>query len=366
MARPHLSIPLVLILTAAVLACGGIVAALASGGGSSGTREALPPGPRLAFLEIHYPRKQDEPGTKAIEEGTRIVSVDPSGRGRVPLFPTPGLTLMSIGRVSWSGDGEELAFLAAPTAPGRVRPRAYVAAADGSDTRSVPGTEGTFAAVLSPDGKSVAFTRSRGGYSGESTTWIAPVVGGRPRRLTPWRHGLLATPSSFSPDGRTLLVSMTLEPGPEDVDAIDLATGKVRTIESQATQAAYSPDGTEIAFISYRDGETVPGFDDPEPASELYVADADGAGARRISHTPELEETYPSWDPGGNRLGYLRTPGGMLEFLGVEGEVVESNADGGCAKVIAKPPKLGKEAQAAVQPPSWRPGPGRGVGPLSC
>ena len=54
------------------------------------------------------------------------------------------------------------------------------------------------------------------------------------------------------------------------------------------------------------------------------------------------------------------------DILGLESDVVESNADGTCAKVVAKPRALRERADPALQPPAWVPGPDRVAGPLSC
>jgi Tol biopolymer transport system component len=138
----------------------------------------------------------------------------------------------------------------------------------------------------------------------------------------------------------------------------------VRTLEVNGADAAYSPDGSEIAFISYRDHESVPGFDEREAVSELYVAAADGTGAHRITHTPHMQEGAPSWDPSGTRLAYLRSPGGGLGVL--EQGITESNADGTCPQAIKLPPAQHKGWETLIGAPTWIPGEGRGAGPLSC
>jgi Tol biopolymer transport system component len=377
-----------------VVAVVGLALALALPAGAA----ALPAGPSLTFLEAQFPPEREAPLSEAELAKTtlRFASVDAAGRGRKPSFPLHGLIPGGLGGISWSADGEEFAFLGQPgkaiEGKGAKPLQAYVAGADGSHMRPVPGTQFSGSAVLSPDGKWVAFDRSRKRIHHapkpkkghkltleqfeerlegprvvyESTsTWIAPVGGGKPRRLTKWQNHREALPTSWSPDGTQLLVTMRFKRQPEEVDAVEVATGKVRTVEREAEEATYSPDGTKIAFVSYRDRVAVPGFDEPEGTRELYVADADGSGAKRLTQTTE-DESGPSWDPNGNRIGYLRTPGGLLSFLGVEGEVMEINADGTCPTTIALPKPKAKGWTATVQPPVWRPGEGRGVEPLSC
>jgi TolB protein len=54
--------------------------------------------------------------------------------------------------------------------------------------------------------------------------------------------------------------------------------------------AAVSPDGSRIAFLSNRDG-----------ATDLYVIQADGGGTVRLTRTKE-EEGYPTWSADGKHI----------------------------------------------------------------
>jgi Tol biopolymer transport system component len=336
----------------------------------------MPAGPRLTFFELEYVKTG--PGDEGTQE-SRLVSSDANGRDRQTVIgqgPVEPVGLAS----SWSGDGGEVAFTGETL--GTRKGGVYVADADGSDIRLIPGTSTSYSAVLSADGNWLAFTRTRKhqpklnpkkpgsfisslthSYSSTST-WITPVGGGRPRRLTPWGNGVTSLPSSFSPDGSTLALTVQHSGKPLRIETIDLMTGKVTTLLSEALEAVYSPDGSEIAFLSYRDHDSVEGIDGPEGTDEVYVANADGTDLHRVTNTPKMQESDPSWDPSGDRLAFQRSRGGELGFL--FSEVVESNVDGSCAHVVAKLEPRHKGGRGWISAPRWLPGEGRGVGRLSC
>ncbi len=54
---------------------------------------------------------------------------------------------------------------------------------------------------------------------------------------------------------------------------------------------AWSPDGSLIAFVSYRDRHGARG--------EIYVMDADGENERNITQDADVNDTTPSWTPDG-------------------------------------------------------------------
>jgi Tol biopolymer transport system component len=350
--------------------------ALALSAAASVAGAAMPAGPRLTFFELEYVKTG--PGDEGTQE-SRLVSADPNGDDRQTVIgqgPVEPLGLAS----SWSGDGGEVAFTGG--SPGTHKGGVYVADADGSDIRLIPGTTTSDSAVLSADGKQLAFTRTRKhqpkpnpkkpesfitslthSYSSTST-WITPVGGGKPRRLTPWGNGVISLPSSFSPDGSTLAVTVQEPSKPLRIETIDLATGKATTLLSEALEAVYSADGSKIVFLSYRDHDSVEGIDEPEGTDEVYVANADGTDLRRVTNTPKMQESDPSWDPSGDRLAFQRSRGGELGFL--FSEVVESNVDGTCAHVVAKLEPRHKGGKGWISAPRWLPGEGRGVGRLSC
>jgi Tol biopolymer transport system component len=65
---------------------------------------------------------------------------------------------------------------------------------------------------------------------------------------------------------------------------------------------AWSPDGSEIAFISTRnDPDPLQCF--PECRHTLYLMDADGGNQRRLVETPH-EQLHPAWSPDGAQLSF--------------------------------------------------------------
>jgi TolB protein len=77
-----------------------------------------------------------------------------------------------------------------------------------------------------------------------------------------------------------------------------------------ATGVQYSPDGKQIAY-SVANGE----------ASQIWVAAADGSGARQVTDTPYAINTSPSWSPDGKRLAFVSNRGGspQLYVMGAGG-----------------------------------------------
>jgi Tol biopolymer transport system component len=329
---------------------------------------AVPPaGPRIAFVEW-----------LAEPPMTRMGTVGADGSARRTL-PVGGVQPVPFDGPAWTPDGSTLVYagyLGGPDGEPREGAtfRIYAVGAEGGPPREVPGTRGGSHPVLSPDGGVIAFERSKlnfhfdpdnplaFGYYSSATTWMVPIGGGTPRRLTPWRNGLTTSPAAFSPDGSTLLLERDRRPGwgPEVV-ARSLRGGLLKVISRRAEDPAYSPDGTQIALIDYRDGFSVETGDRPSAVGELYVIDANGLHPRRLTFTKADQESQPSWSPSGERIAFLRVPG--PGGLGFGSTMLQANADGSCARRVTG--SSGRQAPA-LYGPAWQPGPGREAGPISC
>jgi len=150
----------------------------------------------------------------------------------------------------------------------------------------------------------------------------------------------------------------------EDAVALNLIDGSTKVLARSAEQPVYSPDGSRVAFISYRDRNQIEGFDRPVLVGELYVSNVDGSGPRRLTHTIDKQESAPSWDPSGQRLAY--TQSSDPEALGLDNVIMEINADGSCRKDLFDGLRKPKTLGPGLYGPVWQPGLGREAGRIDC
>ncbi len=263
---------------------------------------------------------------------------------------------------SWSPDGSQIAFAGVTRSleagfPGN---RLFVVGSDGRGLRKLRGTRGALQPVFTPDGSAVAFTRS---WRRGAAIWLAPLEGGAPTRLTRARRGVYLLAGSFSPDGRTLVASRFVEGrGLEDVVSVDLSTGRIGTLVRRASQPVYSPDGSMLAMLRWR--PLVQRDGNRTVSSDVYTSRADGSRQRRLTRTRFRDESFPSWDPSGERLAFVRFLPELVENefvqIGIGAVVVQMNADGTCPQQVLEP------SISAIYGTAWQPGPGREAGKIAC
>lgn len=333
--------------------------------GLDGPDVRVPEGPRLATVKFSLSSFRQV--LESVDEtGAQPLRIAGGGEGKRPLpelFSPP----------AWSPDGSKIAFagVGRQLFGGPRGTRVYVSRADGSRLRPLRGSHGADEPVFTPDGTAVAFTRTlhvpKGNRHGKkrfveggASVWLAGLAGGAPVRITPARRGLYVYASSFSPDGKTLLASRAVGRRAWQVVEIDLATRKADVLLRRAEEPVLSPDGSKIVFLRWVPHEGRKGG--TTYTSDLFMIDAGGGGLRRLTKGGG-NDRYPSWDPSGKRLAFMRyrSGGTELDELGIRSAVMQVNADGSCLSKVLSPAR-----ETGLYGAAWQPGPGREAGRIAC
>jgi len=202
--------------------------------------------------------------------------------------------------------------------------RLIVSDADGENAQRVAeSTQPMLSPAWSPDARRLAYVSFEGG---SSAVYVQTLRTGTRERVS-GRAGVNSSPA-FSPDGRSLAITLSRDAGNLDVNSLDLTTQLLRQLTTDAaidTEAAWSPDGRSVYFTSDRAG-----------GPQIYrVGTEAGQRAQRIS----FEGVYnarPRLSPDGkliavvngenNRyhIGVIEVATGRLTVLTPNGRLDES------------------------------------------
>ena len=184
----------------------------------------------------------------------------------------------------WLADGSGLLFLRAGASG--YQPWVY-RLADRSSARLFA-VDGSVDVCPAPDGKSVAYTLTKGGTS---TLWLWDRETKAQRQLT--TEGFEAAgPRCFSPDGRAILYE-SRRTGTADLWRVDVATGVRRQLTADVADdemGRWSPDGTRIVFRSTRGGQP-----------DLWVLATGESDVQRVTDDA-FGEYDPTWTPDGRGI----------------------------------------------------------------
>ncbi len=174
-----------------------------------------------------------------------------------------------VQQFAWRPDGESIAFAATDEAPKKTGEERH------NDVFEVGNND--FLTMAAP--------RS-------THLWLVPAAGGEPRRLTsgdwslPVSHppSSPASPIEWSPDGKSIAFVKVAGPYSGDADQsaihiLDVASGSARAVTGRSRHEGFpifSPDGSRIAYWFPRDDET-------KNVNEIYVVRSTGGAGASVS-----------------------------------------------------------------------------------
>jgi len=145
----------------------------------------------------------------------------------------------------------------------------------------------------------IAFVSNR---SGNKEIWVMDYDGNNPHRLT--STGTIAITPSWSPvDDRVAYTAW--RPGPQ-VEITSVSGGRQAFAQPGGVAnylPSWSPDGKSIVYSTGRDGDT-----------EIYLADADGKNAKRLTKSKGID-TSPVFNPAtGRRIAFVSSRSGRPQI----------------------------------------------------
>ena len=191
--------------------------------------------------------------------------------------------------LSWSPDGDRLIFTARTNGSGQL----MVIDATGNNEHALTTTSQNLAyPAWSPDGRQIAYTNYSKGYP---VSFVMNTDGSNAHPLIS-RINIQAVSANWSPDGQGLVFT-ALSSG-RDIYSVVTEGQSLRRLVSdgKSFSPVWSPDETQIAFVSERDG-----------SPQIYVMDASGNNVRRL--TNEGENYSPTWSPDGQQIAFVSRSG---------------------------------------------------------
>lgn len=147
------------------------------------------------------------------------------------------------------------------------------------------------------------------GKTGSKEIWVADYDGANARQVT--KHGSISIKPKISPDG-TKIAYLSYKDRYTYLYVYDRRSGTSTPLSKEVglnISPAWSPDGKTIALTLSKDGNT-----------EIYLKSADGANSRRITQNRD-GDTSPCFSPDGKQIVFVSDRGGSPQVytMGVDG-----------------------------------------------
>jgi serine/threonine protein kinase len=212
----------------------------------------------------------------------------------------PQLAAKSVTAASLSPDGRTLVFSRGArgatglwiASPPEAEPRLYRQAPfpDGGITGAHP--------QFSPDGSKIGIAIAGSAEAAGPELWILPYPAGTPKRSVarlPLVDLSVSRPFTWMPDSRHIVVSGQIGHDDRHLYMLDTQTNSIQPLTAttnRESEPAVSPDGRRIAFAS--------GAED----FDVVEIGLDGSGPRMLLATSRSEHS-PAWSPSGGQYAYV-------------------------------------------------------------
>jgi dipeptidyl aminopeptidase/acylaminoacyl peptidase len=269
--------------------------------------------------------------------------------------------LPTIGDAQLSPDGKWVAYVLTKVDSGKDKRDAdiWMVSWDGSQHIQITNSpEGESKPRWSPDSKYLSFLSSRQESKG-SQVWLLDRRGGEGKRITEVKGGI--NDYAWSPDGKKLALVITEEPkdtakktSPKPIIVnryhfkadiagylnnlhshlylFDIVTKKLDTLTKgnyDEASPAWSPDGSQIAFVSNRTTEP-----DRNENTDIFIIDAK-PGSKMIQLTFWTGyDNSPQWSPDGKYIAYLRSTSSENYIMYDQPQLAVISKDGGEPKLL--------------------------------
>jgi Tol biopolymer transport system component len=248
--------------------------------------------------------------------GIVVFSLDTGRKHCLTAPPTPNSTDTYL---KLSPDRKTVAFIRSTT---NGVSELYVSALEGGNPRRLT-TDGSWIGdfMWAADGKRIIFQSNRGGALSDRL-WRVSVDGGNIEPETAYTHL-----GALSPDGQRIAYQICTSSAPISIWRAGLSgPGGREVARRQAvvsaiydSQPQLSPDGTKLAFVSFRSGNI-----------EIWRSDPDGSNPFQLTSFGGENTGTPRWSPDGKWIVFDRRPGAQsrIYLLDVEGRNLHAFTNG--------------------------------------
>ncbi len=292
-----------------------------------------------------------------------------------PLRPGDLYRLQTVSDPQVSPDGKWVAYglSSVDSTKDKRNSDIWMVSWDGQESVQVTNTpDGESTPRFSPDGKYLSFLSARQGLT-KGQIWLMDRRGGEAKKLTDLKNDL--EDYVWSPDGKKIALVLRdieyadsaktkvrkpyvldryhfkadirgyLENSPVHLYVLDITTKALDTLTTgiyDETSPAWSPDGTQLAFVSNRTAEP-----DRNQNTDIYVIEArKGAAPKQLTTWPGYDSN-PVWSPDGQSIAYLRSTASGNFLMYDQAVLAVVGRAGG------EPKLLSKALDRPVRDPRW-------------